>query len=147
MKRSTIMLCAIACVSLGVLPGCDALLTLLTTSNVTVTLQNDSPDFSIDATIFYDDEENTLEFLVLELGKSQTFTIPPGESRSITRSCNDLRALVLQDADLRIVIGISPETSSDLLRIGSDFECGDEVVFTFSHDIIPSTLRLSITTR
>lgn len=147
MKRSAIMLYAIVGVSLVVFPGCEALVGLLTPSTVTVTLQNDSDQFPVDATVFYDDEEDTLKILVIEFGNSQDFTIPPGESRSITRSCSDLRGLVLEDADLRISIGLSPETSSNLLRIGSDFECGDEVVFTFSHDIIPTSLRLNITTR
>lgn len=147
MKRSAIMPYALAAVSLVVFPGCEALVGLVTTSTVTVTLQNDSDQFPVAATIFYDDEEDTLKLLVIEFGESQDFSVPAGESRSMTRSCDDLRGLVLEDADLLIVSGLGPETDSDLLRIGSDFECGDEVVFTFSHEIIPLNLRLNITTR
>jgi len=61
------------------------------------------------------------------------FVIPPGGTRTFIRSCDDLQAIVLDDADLLILAGIGPETNTDVLRDGDDFRCGDLIEFTFSH--------------
>ncbi len=65
-----------------------------------------------------------------------TRPVGPGQQASFTRSCDELRALVLDDADLQIIGGLGPETSSDVLRIDDEYECGDEIIFTFTHSAL-----------
>lgn len=120
----------------GVLPslmGCDALMDILLPSTVTVLLVNDSSDFDVDVTLFYHDDEDVLGLILPEVGTEREFTIEPGGTAMFIRDCDDLQAIVIDDADLRVLGGVGPETSSDVLRMGEDFECGDEIVFTFTH--------------
>jgi len=120
----------------GVLPwlmGCDALMDIVLPSTVTVLLVNDSSDFDVDVTLFYHDDEDVLEPILTEVGTEREFTIEPGGMTTFIRNCDDLQAIVIDDADLRVLGGVGPETSSDVLRMGEDFECGDQIVFTFTH--------------
>ena len=55
------------------------------------------------------------------------------DTRSFTQSCDDLQAIMIEDADLQIIGGIGPEANTDVLRDGDDFGCGDTIVFTFDH--------------
>ncbi len=130
-------------VGLGLCSGCD----LIPPAQVTVTLTNTSADFDVDATIFFDDEDDLPRDLLIEVGQQRDFTIPPGESVSFSADCDALRAIVLEDADLRVVIGVSPETDSGVLRDGDDFECGDEIVFTFTHSILLVDFDVDVTVR
>ena len=145
MKRGLVGILSVG--SVVAILGCDALVGLLLPSRVTVTLVNTSPTFDIEATVVYHDEEDTLKEIVILLGTDQDFIIGPGERVSFSRDCDDLGSLVLEDADLRVLGGIGPEVDSDLLRIGDDFECGDEIVFTFTHAAIPIDLILDIDVR
>lgn len=113
--------------------GCEGVLDILLPSTVTVTLVNHSPDFDVEAILFYDDEDDLPKFLLVETGVQLDIIVGPGEEAGFTRSCDDLRAVVLDDADLLILGGLGPETSSDVLRIDDEYECGDEIIFTFNH--------------
>lgn len=120
----------------GVLPwliGCDVLTDILLPSTVTVSLVNDSPDFDVEAMLIYHDDEDVLEVVLPEVGTEREFTIEPGGTATFIRDCDVLQAVVIDDADLLIIGGVGPETSSDILRMGEDFECGDEIIFTFTH--------------
>lgn len=116
-----------------VIAGCDGVLDIILPSTVTVTLVNESPDFDVDAVFYYDDEDDLPEFLLVETGTQREVTVGPAQQVSFTRSCDDLRSLILDDADLQIIGGLGPETSSDVLRIDDEYECGDEIIFTFTH--------------
>ncbi len=111
MKRGLVCLLSVGLVV--VILGCDALVGLLLPSRVTVTLANASPTFDIEVTVVYDDEEDTLKEIVILLGTDEDFIIGPGERVSFSRDCDDLRALVLEDADLLVFAGLSPEVDSD----------------------------------
>lgn len=124
--------------------GCEGVLDIILPSTVTVTLVNDSPDFDVEAIIIYDDEDDLPKFLLVETGVQRDVVVGPGEQASFTRSCDDLRALVLDDADLQIIGGFGPETSSDVLRIDDEYECGDEIIFTFTHSDLMLDFRVSV---
>ena len=119
---------------LSLIAGCDGLVGILLPSTVTITLVNESADFNVEGTIVYDDSDFFLRADLTALGTDLQFNLEPGESFSFPPfDCGDVEALILDDADLRIVGSVGPDTESDLLRMGDDFECGDEIVFTFTH--------------
>ena len=127
---------SVRCVALAgltlALTGCDALIGIITPTTVTVSLVNAS-DYDVDAKIFISDEQDLPEFLLTELGDKLNFVIPAGETATFTRSCDKLQAIVVDDADLLVLVGLGPEAGSDVLRDGDDFRCGDVIIFTFSH--------------
>ena len=69
--------------------------------------------------------------LVDELGERVDVFLLPGGRSSFLRSCDDLQAIVVGDADLNVLGGLGPDASSDVLRDGTDFGCGDEIQFIF----------------
>lgn len=134
---------------LGLAPtvgGCDVLTALLQATSVTVSLVNNG-DFRVDVTLIYDNDQDTLDFLLEETGTTLDFTVEAGETVSFTRSCDDLQAILIEDADLRVLSGVGPETNSDLLRDGDEFGCGDTIVFTFDHSdlILDFDVTVSVT--
>lgn len=111
--------------------GCDALLGLVEPVT-TVRLINNS-DFAVEGELFYDDEDDTIEELLEENGTRRAIVLAAGDQTSFSVSCDDLRAIIISDADLQIITGIGPSASTDVLREGDDFECGDVITFTFDH--------------
>lgn len=113
--------------------GCDALTGIFLPTTVIVTLLN-TTGFNVDVQLFYDNEQDLPKFLLTEIGEEIEATVLPGVPFSFTRSCDDLQAIVINDADLRLLGGLGPEANTDVLRDGDDFSCGDQIVFTFSYD-------------
>ncbi len=132
------------CVTLMSCFGCSALLGLIQPSSVTVKIIN-SGTFPVDSTFYIDDDENILELLIKELGTKIENTVQAGESTSFSRSCSDLGAIILDDADLQIVGSVGPDTNADILREGEDFSCGDTIVFTFTHSAVLLDFGVAVT--
>ena len=123
---------------LFVLSGCDAVdvvVDLLDPATVRVTLINNG-QFDVEGTLFYDDEQDLPQFVLTEVGRQLDFTVSAGDSFTFERSCDDLQTIIIEDADLLVAPGVSPETSTGVLRDGDDFSCGDSIVFTFDHSEI-----------
>ncbi len=132
------ILLTLACLSLLMLSGCDqlnALLDLFRPPTTQVELVNDG-DFVVDVVMYIDDEQDIPEVLLKEIGERVELSINPGETRVISRPCRDLQAVLIDDADLRVIGQIGPETRTDVLRDGSDFGCRDTIRFTFDHSEI-----------
>lgn len=125
------LLLASGCGVVGDLAG--ILGSLTNNKSVTVELVNASPDFDVDVQLFYGDEQDTIESLLTNFGTEVEQIIGPGETYRFTRDCEDLQAIIIEDADLRVLSGLGPEDSTDVLRDGTDFSCGDTLVFTFDH--------------
>ena len=89
------------------LPSCDALDDIIGPTLVTVRLVN-TGDFAVDVELYYDNEQLTPEILLTEIGEQLEFTVPAGETRTFSRSCDDLQALMIEDADLNIIGGLGP---------------------------------------
>lgn len=124
--------------------GCGAFRFLLGTlgpSTVGVELINNS-DFDVRVRLYYDDEQDTIEAILTETGVFIERTLPPGGTHSFVRDCDDLQAIIIDDADLRIIGGVGPADSTDVLRDGSDFRCGDTLVFTFDHSNVIVDFRV-----
>lgn len=113
--------------------GCDAVSHVVLPTTVTATFTNTSAEFDVEIDVFYSDQQDMPDFLLRELGENITRTIPPGASVTIERDCDEFQAIMIDDADLIVVGGIGPEDSTDVMRDGDDFACGDTLAFTFTH--------------
>ena len=114
------------------LAGCDAFPGVIIGDQVRVMLVNDG-DFDVEIVIYIDDNQNIPKALLTENGTKLEYTVEPGETRTFLRDCDDLQAIIIDDADLQVVGGAGPETNTDVLRDGDDFGCRDTIVFTFDH--------------
>jgi len=118
--------------------GCDALAFLFLPNTVTVTLVNQASG-TVDAEIFISDQQDIPRSLLTQvdhdivdqLGERIDRTVAAGGQTSFFRSCGDLQAIVVGDADLNILGGLGPSASSDVLRDNEDFNCGDEIQMIF----------------
>jgi len=120
-----------------VVSGCDALTEFFGADTVTVALVNNSSlGLDVEVEIYISDQQEIPELLLTELGTKLEYTIEAGETVTFSRSCDDLQAIVVSNAELKIIGDIGPEASSDVLRDGDDFSCGDTIVFTFDHSIL-----------
>lgn len=115
------------------LVGCDQLGDWLGSQRATRVEVTNNGEFPVEAVFFLDDEQDIPGELLEEIGERIELTIEPGETVPFTRDCDDLQAIVLDAADLRVVGAVGPETSSDVLRDGTDFNCRDTITFTFEH--------------
>ncbi len=117
------------------LTGCPGLIDLLNPARTTVRVVNNG-DFDVDVVIYYDEDQNVLEDLIDDVGTRVEFTIAPGGVQEFSRDCDDLQAIKVVDADLRVVGQVGPETSSGVVRDGDDFGCRDTITFTFDHSAV-----------
>ena len=125
----------LVCLSVN-LAGCDSLVGLLRPTETTIVLANDS-DFDVEVVLFYGADQNILEALLTGIGEEMTLTIGAGEQSTFSRDCDDLQAIIIDDADLLLVGQLGPEVKTDVLRDGNEFGCGDTITFTFDHsDVI-----------
>jgi hypothetical protein len=121
--------------------GCDALLGLFSASTITITLVNQG-DFIVDGTFLTSDTQEIPELLLTQTGDATDFVLQPGQSMTFIRSCDDVQALMIEDADLQVLGGIGPEAQTGVFRDGDDFGCGDRITLTFSHPATPLTLDI-----
>ncbi|MCH8913366.1 MAG: hypothetical protein IIA33_07330 [Planctomycetes bacterium] len=136
----------LVCLSAG-LAGCDSVVGFLRSRETTIVLANDS-DFDIEVVLFYGDDQNILEALLTEIGEEMTLTIGPGEQSTFSRDCDDLQAIIIEDADLQILGGLfTPDADTGVLRDGSDFGCGDTLTFTFTHPDLALSLNIAFSAR
>ena len=126
------------------LAGCEALVGLLEPTSVTVSLVNTS-DYDVEVQLLISDEQDIPEFMFGEIADELNYIVPAGNSVTFARSCEDLQAIMIEDADLLVLIGFGPETSTDLLRDGDEFRCGSTIVFPFLHS--DSLLDFRVTTQ
>ena len=127
-----------------VVSGCEALAEFFGSDTLTVQLVNDG-DLDVVVEIYISDQQEIPELLLTELGTRLEYTVEAGETVSFSRSCDDLQAIVVSDADLQVIGDIGPQTSSDVLRDGDDFSCGDTIVFTFDHSIVLIDFDVTVT--
>ncbi|UCE59506.1 MAG: hypothetical protein JSU63_18935 [Phycisphaerales bacterium] len=119
--------CAVV-VGLVFLAGCD----ILALNMVHVSLVNSS-DYDVEVELYISDQQELPEVLLTELGDELQYTISAGQTVSFSRDCDELQAIMIEDADLQVIGGIGPEASTGVLRDGDDFNCGSFITFTFDH--------------
>jgi hypothetical protein len=112
--------------------GCEALVDFLRPDNFTVIFVNESPDHDVDLTLASAEDEDTPEDLIELLGDERSYSVGPEASITRQFSCDSVGALMVENAELQSPI-LQPDTQSEVLRRGEDFECGGTIVFTFTH--------------
>jgi len=117
------------CTGCGVL---ETLVNLFPSRDVTVRLVN-AGEFAVEVKLFISDQQDIPEQLLDEVGTELDFTVPAGETTTFSRSCNDLQAIVVDDAQLLVIGGAGPHANSSVLRDSTNFGCGDVIVFSFDH--------------
>ena len=131
------------CVPAAVLAMLSSGCGVLTPSSVTVNLVNNG-DFAVEVQVFVHSDQNVLEALIDDVGEELNFSVPAGSTVSFTRDCDDLQAIIINDADLQILGGLfTPDADTDVLRDGSDFGCGDTLTFTFTHPDLAISLSIA----
>jgi hypothetical protein len=127
-----------ACGLLAPLLGCPGFL-----DQTSVRLVNNA-SFPVDVTVFIDDDQNILRALLTGIGTELNFTVQPGDTVAFTRSCDDLQAIVIDDAELRVLGGIiRPNEDTEVFRDGDDFGCGDVLTFTFTRNLLGTDLQIA----
>ncbi len=129
--NKSLAVAVLVCLSVG-LGGCESLVGLLRPRETTIVLANDS-DFDVQIVLFYDEDQNILELLLTEIGEEMRLTIAAGEQIVFSRDCDDLQAIIIEDADLLLIGQLGPEVKTDVLSDGNEFGCGDTITFTFDH--------------
>lgn len=97
----------------------------------TVRLVNNTA-FPVDVTLFYGSEQNEPAATLPLTGTEVVETVPANSTVTFSRDCDDLQAIVIDDADLQIVGSIGPSQNTRVYRDGDDFGCGDTLTFTFT---------------
>ncbi len=116
---------------------------LLQPDTTTVLLVNNG-EFDVEVELFISDSQE-IPRDVLTLGDPLEYVVSPGQPVIFSRDCDDLQAIVIDNASLRIVGDIGPEADTDVLRDGDDFGCGSTIQFTFTHPDLPTDLDISVT--
>ena len=111
--------------------GCE--LFLNGNQNTTSVELVNNADYAVDVDLFISDEQDIPRDLLTSLGTKLEYTLAPGESANFFRDCDDLQAIVIDDANLRVTGSIGPDADTSVLRDGSDFFCTDNIKFTFDH--------------
>lgn len=110
-------------------------------SLTTVNLVNEG-NFAVDVTIYIHDDQLVPDALIDDLGTELNYVVAAGETVTFVRPCDDLQAIKIGDADLRVIAGIGPDANTRTYRDGSDFGCGDALTFTFTHNLLATTLNV-----
>jgi hypothetical protein len=142
--RTRLFTLSIVAVAMAML-GCNGLLDALGPSTTTVTLVN-SGSGTLTVQIFTGTNQNASDFELEGFGDEQNITVPANSTRTFSLPCDDLQALLVADADVDIFAGIGPSADLDVLRDGTDFNCGDTVTLTFTYTLLPPNLTITPST-
>ncbi len=135
---------AVMTLAVNTVAGCGSVSRLLGLNTVTITLVN-ATDFSVDGRLFTNEEKAFAFADIKLLGDEHGFNLAAGESVTLpVMDCDTVQAIEITDADLRIVAGISPSTSTTTLLEGEDFSCGDTLVFTFTNTGLLNDFRINL---
>ena len=111
-------------------------------TTTTVQLVNDG-NFPVEVTMYVGGSQYTTKELLRIAGEEIERTVPARQTVTITRDCEDLEAVFIDNAKVSIA-GVGPEDESDLLRDGTDFGCGDTIRFTFTYTLLPPNLDIGV---
>ncbi len=117
------------------LAGCEQLAAFFGPARTTVRLVNNA-DFDVEVVLFYGSEQLVPEDVLTATGTRVEVTLSPGEVTSFSRECENLQAIIVDDADLQVIGGGGPDARTEVQRDGTDFNCGDTITFTFDHSVV-----------
>jgi hypothetical protein len=108
----------------------------------TVNLVNKT-NHRVDVQLFYHENQYLTEGLIESDGVEMVVPVLAGNTYTFSRNCEDLQAIFIKDADLRVVGAIGPEASTRVYREPGDFGCGDTLTFTFTQNALATSLEIS----
>lgn len=145
--RKSMLKCSLIMLAAAIFPaGCGELGIMFGLPVNRVVLRNDGK-FSVNATLFVSSDEGISNDALTSVGTKIEYSIPPGESRSFDRNCADMRAIVIDEAQLDVVGGGGPTAHTDVLRDGADFNCRSTIEFVFDHSDIVLDFHITTTVR
>jgi hypothetical protein len=101
----------------------------------------------VDVQLFYHENQLLTEGLIRSGGEEVNASVSSGATYTFSRNCEDLQAIFINDADLRLVGTIGPEASTRVYREPGDFGCGDILTFTFTQNTLGTSLDISFSRR
>ncbi|HKQ50528.1 MAG TPA: hypothetical protein VJZ71_20825 [Phycisphaerae bacterium] len=122
--------------------GCELFFNL-GQNRTSVRLVNNA-DFTVEVDLYISNEQDIPREVLTVLGDKLEFTLAPGESTSFMRDCDDLQAVVIDDANLRDSGFFEPDADTNVLRDDGDFDCGDTIVFTFDHSSAVTDFHINV---
>lgn len=135
---------ALLMLTVACLPACDALLGVIGANTTTIELVNNATS-TVAVELYVSDTQEVPEALITTLGDKIERSVSAGATSTITRSCDDLQALLIDKADLQVIGDIGPSAGTDIIRDGSDFNCGDTIRLTFTQNApIPTELSIDV---
>jgi len=90
----------------------------------------------------FSSEQDIPEEVLEETGNTFEFDLAPGEVQSILRDCDDFQAVQVR-GELRLLGDIGPEETTRVYRDGSDFGCGDGLIFRFTQSALGTDIDIS----
>lgn len=108
----------------------------------TVNMVNNT-QYPVSIRLYYDDDQNLPQSLIELDGTEMRFTVASGQTYTFSRTCEDLQAIFIKDADMIIAPGISPEANTRVYREPGDFGCGHTLTFTFTQNALGTNLSIS----
>jgi hypothetical protein len=115
---------------------------LLGSSRVTVELVNNG-NLPVEVEIYIADEQLIPEALLTSAGDQIEITVGPDSTERFSRDCDELQALIIEEARVMIAGLPGPGDDTEVLRDGDDFGCGDTITFTFDYLPVPIALDIS----
>ncbi|UCG32689.1 MAG: hypothetical protein JSU68_13610 [Phycisphaerales bacterium] len=136
--------CMMCLISVSLIGGCEGfdLGGLLGSSRVTVELVNNG-NLPVQVEIYIADEQLIPEALLTSVGEKIEITVDPDSTERVSRDCDELQALIIEEARVMIAGLPGPGDDTEVLRDGDDFSCGDTVTFTFEYLPVPIALNIS----
>lgn len=136
-------------VTIVAVAGCGSLGSLLDVLQPSVTrvqLVNDG-DYAVEVELVYGGDQNALESILTSLGEKVEVTVQAGQTYSFSVDCEELQAIVIENAALQVLGGIGPETDTDVYRDGDDFGCGDTLTFRFDNPTLPTAISVTFSSQ
>lgn len=137
-------LCSALLTAVVLAGGCDISLDLggLFGSGETRVRLVNTGDFDVEVELYIGNQQEVLEAVLVATGEYVAVTVPAGETVTLTRDCDDLQAIIIDYAEVNLLLGLGPTQNTRVYRDGSDFDCGDRLTFTFSYPSFPTELNI-----
>lgn len=125
---------SLALLALWMTGGCPQPLSVIELSN--------QASETIRVRLYASDQQTVPEDVLIATGQVTEIDVLPGQTRVLTRSCLDLRSLLVQ-GELRVLDIVGQPAMSDTLRSGEDYRCGERLSFTFTEAGEPAALEIT----
>ncbi len=116
---------------LALAAGCGAVQRIISSGSQTSIRLVNAADYPVDVVLYYGSTQETVRAILKNTGTRVERRLSPGEETSLSRKCDALQAVMIDEADLDVALGLGPNADTRVHRDGRDFNCGDIVVFTF----------------